>query len=150
MAKKRVVFDGEAEVTSVRKKNEETTEDSVTETVPDGATEEAEPVENIRDYTVEELRRGYRKICAALRAKAEEGKLAELKMMLYIIERFGDEQTAKQQGGKTLSEMLLDELKRRQDAREAAIDLGKKEEQNTKSNEADGEGMKSGVDAELG
>ena len=150
VAKNKVGLEGEAAVDAVEKKSEEPTERAIAgEAALDGE-EENEPVENIGEYTDEELRREYRGICKALLKKAKEGNVAAAKLLVYFREQFGNGKTAKQRVGKSLSELLLDELKRRQDEREAAIDAAKAEEQNSKTNEADGEGVKSGGDAERG
>jgi hypothetical protein len=150
VARKTVVLEGKAGVDAVEEEKKTAIEEVMREVEAPGEVKEDElgPVECIRGHTAEQFRKRYRKICRAAMEKAETGNLAELKALLYIIERLGDEETVKQRGGKSLSEMLLDELKRRQDEREAAGDAAGTEEQNTKANEADGEGVKSGRDAE--
>jgi hypothetical protein len=80
--------------------------------------EELEPVQCIHEHTNVEFRRRFRKVCNGLMKKAETGSTAHTRLLLEI-GKFGDPK-AKQHGGKSLSEMLLDELKRRQDEREAA------------------------------
>jgi hypothetical protein len=70
--------------------------------------------------------------------------------------KFDDAKVAKHREGKSLSEMLMDELKRRQDEREAAADAAKAEEQVANdagnSDAGDGDagnrGAKSGGEAE--
>ena len=125
------------------------------------------PVEDIREYTDREFREAYPEICAALIAKAKEADVAKIKMLLEIIAgKWGDPEKAEQQGGKSLSELLMDELKRRQDEREAAADAAKAGEQVAKDtgsndpgngdagsndaggNDAGNEGAKSGGEAE--
>jgi hypothetical protein len=98
------------------------------------------PVRCIQQHTDVEFRREFPKVFKALVNKAKEGGTAETRLLLQI-GKFGDAKKAKRRGGKSLSEMLLDELKRRQDEREAA---GDKE---ARSNEASIEGATSGGDA---
>lgn len=144
VAEKRVVPEGEA-VEAVAEKNEEAAEG----TGPGGVKkEESEPVDDLRRHMFEDLRLRFRKICKKAMDKAEEGDLADLKALAYFVEKFGDQKAVKQQDGKTLGEMLLDELKRRQDEREAAADAAKKQEQMVQANEAGSEGAKRGGEAE--
>ncbi len=81
--------------------------------------------------------------------KAKAGGIAETRLLLQI-GKFGDPKVAKRRGAKSLSEMLLDELKRRQDEREAAADGKRAEEQMVATNETGGEGATSDSDAENG
>ena len=111
-----------------------------------------EPVEDIREYTDREFREAYPEICKGLLTKAKRGDVAKIRMLLEIIAgKYGDPEKTKQEDGKSLSELLMDELKRRQDEREAATDAAKAEEQIAKdagSNDAGNEGAKSGGEAE--
>jgi hypothetical protein len=104
------------------------------------------PVRCIHQHTDVEFRREFREIFDGLAEKAKEGGTAQTRLLLQI-GKFGDTKAAKRRGAKSLSEMLLDELKRRQDEREAAAESTKAKEQ---SNEAGNEGATSGGDAENG
>ena len=120
------------------------------------------PVEDIHEYTDREFREAYPEICAAMIAKAKEADVAKIKMLLELMAgKWGDPEKAEQQGGKSLSELLMDELKRRQDEREAAADAAKAKEQIAKDagstdagngdaggNDAGNEGAESGGEAE--
>jgi hypothetical protein len=99
------------------------------------------PVRCIQRHTDVEFRREFPKIFDALVEKAKEGGTAQTRLLLQI-GKFGDAKAAKRRGAKSLSEMLLDELKRRQDEREAAAD------KEAGSNEASSEGATSGGDAD--
>jgi hypothetical protein len=150
VAKKKVGLEGEAAVGAVEKKSEEATEETIEEETALNGAKTSKPVDDIRKYTDKSFRQEYPEICAALMEKAKEGSISHIKMLLEImVGKYGDPETAKQRVGKSLSELLLDELKRRQDEREAAINAAKAEE-STKANEAEGEGVKSGGDAERG
>ncbi len=87
-----------------------------------------------------------RGVCKTLIRKAKAGGTAETRLLLQI-GKSGDAKAAKRRGAKSLSEMLLDELKRRQDEREAAAESTKAKEQ---ANEAGSEGATSDSDAENG
>jgi hypothetical protein len=147
VAKKNAVLEGGTGVEAVTEKNE----DAAAEEKGSGTGEKKkknEPVRDIREYTDEEFRQAYPEICTALIGKAKEGEIPPIKMLLEIIAgKYPDLATLKQRIGKTLGEMLLEELKRRQDAREAAADAVKAEE-STRTNEASSEGAKSGGEAE--
>jgi hypothetical protein len=104
------------------------------------------PVRCIHQHTDVEFRRAFRGVCKALIKKAKAGGTPETRLLLQI-GKFGDTKAAKRRGAKSLSEMLLDELKRRQDEREAAAESTKAKEQ---ANEAGDEGTTSGGDAENG
>ena len=107
------------------------------------------PVRCIQRHTDVEFRRGFRKVCEKLIEKSKDGGIQETRLLLQI-GRFGDPKIAKRRGAKSLSAMLLDELKRRQDEREAAADSAKSEEQVSAVNEASNEGATSGSDVENG
>ena len=107
------------------------------------------PVRCIQRHTNVEFRRAFRGVCKKLIEKAEDGGLQETRLLLQI-GKFGDPKVAKRRGAKSLSEMLLDELKRRQDEREAAADGKGIEEQIVATNETGGEGATSDSDAENG
>jgi len=104
------------------------------------------PVPCIQRHTDVEFRRAFPKVCETLIEKSEAGGIQETRLLLQI-GKFGDAKAAKRRGAKSLSEMLLDELKRRQDEREAAADSTKAKEQ---ANEAGSEGATSDGDAENG
>lgn len=104
------------------------------------------PVPCIQRHTDVEFRREFREVFKALVKRAKKGGTAETRLLLQI-GKFGDPKTAKRRGAKSLGEMLMDELKRRQDEREAARESAKTEEQ---ANEISSEGATSGGDAENG
>jgi hypothetical protein len=104
------------------------------------------PVRCIQQHTDVEFRREFRGVCKALIKKAKAGGTSETRLLLQI-GKSGDAKAAKRRGVKSLSEMLLDELKRRQDEREAAAESTKAKEQ---ANEAGSEGATSDSDAENG
>ena len=105
------------------------------------------PVRCIQRHTDVEFRREFREVCETLIEKSKAGGLPETRLLLQI-GKFGDPKVKKRRGAKSLSEMLLDELKRRQDEREAAADSAKADERATTANEAGSEGATSGSDAE--
>jgi hypothetical protein len=107
------------------------------------------PVRCIHRHTDVEFRREFRQVCEKLIEKSKAGGIQETRLLLQI-GKFGDPKVAKRRGVKSLSEMLMDELKRRQDEREAATDEAKAEAQSTEANEASGEGATSGGDADNG
>jgi hypothetical protein len=107
------------------------------------------PVPCIHRHTDVEFRREFPKVFDGLVKKAKKGGTAETRLLLQI-GKFGDPKAAKRQGGKSLSEMLLDELKRRQDEREAEADSKRAAEQMTRTNETGSEGATSDGDAENG
>jgi hypothetical protein len=109
------------------------------------------PVRCIQQHTDVEFRREFPKVFRVLVKKAKQGGTAETRLLLQI-GKFGDPKVAKRRGAKSLSEMLLDELKRRQDECEAAADRTKAEAQIAVAvtNEASSEGATSGGDAENG
>jgi hypothetical protein len=96
-----------------------------------------------------EFRREFRQVCEKLIEKSKAGGIQETRLLLQI-GKFGDPKVAKRRGAKSLSEMLLDELKRRQDEREAAADRAKSEAQIAEANEASSEGATSDGDADKG
>ena len=114
-----------------------------------GTKKKARPVRCIHRHTDVEFRREFPEVFKALVKKAKEGGTAETRLLLQI-GKFGDPKAAKARRGKSLSEMLLDELKRRQDEREAAADGKHAAEQMTQTNEAGSEGATSDGDAENG
>jgi hypothetical protein len=105
------------------------------------------PVPCIQRHTDVEFRREFPDVFDALMKKAKKGSTAETRLLLQI-GKFGDAKAAKRRGAKSLSEMLMDELRRRQDEREAAADSAKAQEQSTEANEPSSEGATSGGDAE--
>ena len=107
------------------------------------------PVRCIHQHTDLEFRRSFRKVCGKLIEKSEAGSIPETRLLLQI-GKFGDPKAAKRRGAKSLSAMLLDELKRRQDEREAAEDSAKSEAQIPQTKEASSEGATSGSDIENG
>lgn len=107
------------------------------------------PVRCIQQHTDVEFRREFRGVCKALIKKAKGGGIQETRLLLQI-GKFGDPKVAKRRGAKSLSAMLLDELKQRQDEREAAADSTKAEAQTTAVEKASSEGATSGGDAENG
>lgn len=88
------------------------------------------PVPCIQKHTDREFRREFPAVCRGLIKKAKAGSTAHTKLLLEI-GKSGERKAAKRGGRKSLSEMLLDELKRRQDEREAAVDRARAEEQQT-------------------
>lgn len=107
------------------------------------------PVRCIQRHTDVEFRRAFRGVCKSLIKKARGGGIQETRLLLQI-GKFGDPKIAKRRGAKSLSAMLLDELKRRQDEREAAVDDAKSEERISAVNEASNGGATSGSDVENG
>jgi hypothetical protein len=105
------------------------------------------PVRCIQRHTDVEFRREFRDVCDKLIEKSKGGGIQETRLLLQI-GKFGDPKIAKRRGAKSLSAMLLDELKRRQDEREAVADSAKPEERIAVVNEASNEGATSGSDAE--
>jgi hypothetical protein len=107
------------------------------------------PVPCIQRHTDVEFRREFPEVFDALMKKAKAGSTAETRLLLQI-GKFGDAKVAKRRGAKSLSEMLMDELRRRQDEREAAADSAKAQGKSAEVNEAGSEGATSGGDAENG
>jgi hypothetical protein len=105
------------------------------------------PVPCIQRHTDVEFRREFPDVFKALMKKAKKGSTAETRLLLQI-GKFGDAKAAKRRGAKSLSGMLMDELRRRQDEREAAADSAKAQGQSAEVNEASSEGATSGGDAE--
>lgn len=105
------------------------------------------PVPCIQRHTDVEFRREFPDVFKALIKKAKKGSTAETRLLLQI-GKFGDAKAAKRRGAKSLSGMLMDELRRRQDEREAAADSAKAQGQSAEANEASSEGATSGGDAE--
>jgi hypothetical protein len=114
---------------------------------PATKTRKKRPVPCIQRHTDVEFRREFPDVFEALMKKAKKGSTAETRLLLQI-GKFGDAKAAKRRGGKSLSEMLMDELRRRQDEREAAADSAKAQGQSTEANQASSEGATSGGDAE--
>ena len=76
----------------------------------------------IHRHTQKEFRTHFRKVCGGLIDKAAAGGVGQTRLLLDI-GQFGEAKAGKRRGGgKSLSAMLLEELKRRQDEREAARD----------------------------
>jgi hypothetical protein len=105
------------------------------------------PVPCIQRHTDVEFRREFPKVFEALVEKAKGGGTAETRLLLQI-GKFGDPKAARRRRGKSLSELLMDELKRRQDEREAAADNKRVEEQMARANETGSKGATSDCDAE--
>lgn len=164
VGKKNAVLEGEGTADAVEEQKEEAVQEAVAGKTASSVElkKEEGPVEDIREYTDREFREAYPRICAALIAKAKEADVAKIRMLLEIIAgKHGDPEKTKQEDGKSLSELLMDELKRRQDEREAAADAAKAEEQVAKDagskdagngdaggDDAGNEGAKSGGEAE--
>ena len=146
MGTKKVLLDVEAAAGGLEEDNEKA---AVAEAGTPGGIEkkEKEPVACIHEHADKVLRQEFPDICDALVDKAKEGRILAVKLLLEIAKS----SKAKQQGGKSLSEMLMDELKRRQDEREAAADAAKAEEQvanDAGDSDAGNEGAKSGCETE--
>lgn len=107
------------------------------------------PVPCIQRHTDVEFRREFPEVFDALVTKAKAGGTAETRLLLQI-GKFGDPKAAKRRGAKSLSEMLMDELRQRQDEREAAADSAKAQGQSTEANEVSSEGATSEGDVENG
>ena len=107
------------------------------------------PVRCIQRHTDVEFRREFRAVCKKLIEKSKAGGIQETRLLLKI-GKFDDVKAAKRRGQKSLSEMLLDELKRRQDEREALADSTKAEDQIATARNANSEGATGGDDAENG
>jgi hypothetical protein len=114
-----------------------------------GKKKKTRPVRCIHRHTDVEFRREFRDVFDALMKKAKKGSTAETRLLLQI-GKFGDPKAAKRRRGKSLSEMLLDELKRRQDEREAMADSKPAAEQAAETNETGGKGATSDGNAENG
>jgi hypothetical protein len=107
------------------------------------------PVRCIQRHTDVEFRREFRDVCETLIEKSKAGGIQETRLLLKI-GKFDDVKAAKRLGQKSLSEMLLDELKRRQDEREALADSAKAEERIATARNANSEGATGGSDVENG
>jgi hypothetical protein len=157
--KKKAVLEGGAVAEAAEEKKEEAAEEAVAEAgAPEGVEKKKkEPIACIHEHADVELRREFPDIFKTLMKAFYEGSLPALKMLLEIrAGKYGGPEQVEEQGGKSLGEMLMDELKRRQDEREAAVDAAKAVEQAANeavgSNAVDGdavnEGAKSGGEAE--
>lgn len=100
------------------------------------------PIKNVEEYADREFRREFPEIFDGLCGEAKKGGATQARLLAQW-SKAGDAKTAKQRGKKSLSEMLLDELKRRQDEREAAAETVAGERERSK-------GATSGGDAEQG
>ena len=156
VAKKKAVHKSEAPDEAQGKETVEQAAEAISAAMPKESEPEKpkkekkkRPVRCIHQHTDVEFRREFRGVCKALIKKAKAGGTPETRLLLQI-GKFGDAKAAKRRGAKSLSEMLLDELKRRQDEREAAADSTKAEEQITAAKKASSEGATSGNDAEHG
>lgn len=92
------------------------------ETAPAGAAKKAKrdrPVRCIHRHTDVEFRRAFPKVCEGLLKKAAQGKVQETRLLLQM-GKFGEPKSGKRRAAASLSAMLLEELKRRQDERELA------------------------------
>jgi hypothetical protein len=160
--KKKAVHKGEAPAEAVQKdpaveKDNEITEQAgeakatalskETESKRPKKSKKERPVRCIQRHTDVEFRRAFRGVCKTLIEKAEDGGIQETRLLLQI-GKFGDPKVARRRGAKSLSEILLDELKRRQDEREAAADGKRGEEQVVATNDTGDEGATSDCDAE--
>lgn len=158
VGKKNAVLEGKGTADAVEEQKEEA---AVVKAGTPGGVEkkEKEPVACIHEHADLVLRREFPEICDALAEEAKKVNIPALKVLLDIAKSGGAK--AEQQGGKSLGELLMDELKRRQDEREAAADAAKAEEQIAKDagsndagngdaggNDAGNEGAKSGGEAE--
>ena len=153
VAKKKVVQKSEAPDEAQGKETAEQAEEAMSAAMPTESEpnvrkkrKKKRPVRCIQQHTDVEFRREFRGVCKALIKKAKAGGTSETRLLLQI-GKSGDAKAAKRRGVKSLSEMLLDELKRRQDEREAAAESTKAKEQ---ANEAGSEGATSDSDAENG
>jgi hypothetical protein len=99
------------------------------------------PIKNVEQYADREFRREFPEIFDGLCGEAKKGSVPQARL-LQQWSKTGDAKAAKRRGKKSLSEMLLDELKRRQDAREAAAETVAGEQ------ERSSKGATSGGDAE--
>lgn len=104
------------------------------------------PVRSIQEHTDREFRREFRDVCTGLIEKAKSGSTAHTRLLLEI-GKSGDRKATKR-GGRSLSEMLLDELKRRQDEREAAADNARLDETQTNAKAGNDEDAASVEDVE--
>ena len=77
------------------------------------------PVRCIHRHADVELRREFPRVCKGLIEKAAKGGVQQTRLLLDI-GKFGEPKKTKRRGAASLSAMLLEELKRRQDEREAA------------------------------
>jgi hypothetical protein len=153
VAKKKAVHKSEAPDEAQGKETVEQAAEAISAAMPKESEPEKpkkekkkRPVRCIHQHTDVEFRREFPKIFDGLAEKAKKGGTAQTRLLLQI-GKFGDAKAARRRGAKSLSEMLLDELKRRQDEREAAAESTKAKEQ---ANEASSEGATSGNDAEHG
>jgi hypothetical protein len=105
------------------------------------------PVPCIQRYTDREFRREFRQVCTTFLEKAKDGSTAHTKLLLEI-GKSGERKATKRPGGRSLSEMLLDELKRRQDEREAAADKARADETQTNAKAGNDEDAASVEDGE--
>jgi hypothetical protein len=152
---KKAVLEGDAAADAVEEEKEEAAVATEEAGTPGGVKKKKEPpVECIHEHADLVLRREFPEICDALAEEAKKGNIPALKLLLEIAKSGGAK--AEQQGGKSLSELLMDELKRRQDEREAAADAAKAKEQIAKdagngdagNGDAGNGGAKSGGEAE--
>ncbi len=122
MGKKKAVLEGEGTAGAVEKGKGKA---AVAEAGTPGGVEkkEKEPVACIHEHADLVLRREFPEICDKLADEAKKGNIPALKVLLELAKTAGAK--AEQQDGKSLGEMLMDELKRRQDEREAAADAAK-------------------------
>ncbi len=89
---------------------------------PAGKQKKERPVRCIHRHTDVELRRAFPKLCEKLIDKATEDASVQHTRLLLQMAEFDKPKAAKRRTGPSLSAMLLAELKRRQDEREAATD----------------------------
>ena len=151
MAKKKAVHKSDAPDEAQGNEIAEQAAEAISAAMPEESTSEKpkkekkkRPVRCIQQHTDVEFRRQFRGVCKALIKKAKAGGIPETRLLLQI-GKSGDAKAAKRRGAKSLSELLLDELKRRQDEREAAAESTKAKEQ---ANEAGSEGATSDSNAE--
>lgn len=109
--------------------------------------EKQRPVRCIQVHTDREFRREFRDVCRGLIKKAKDGSTAHTRLLLDI-GKSGERKSTKRRRGRSLSEMLLDELKRRQDEREAAADKARADKTQTNAKAGNDEDAASVEDVE--
>lgn len=95
------------------------------------------PIRNVEEYADREFRREFPEIFDGLCGEAKKGGVSQARL-LQQWSTTGDAKTAKRRGKKSLSELLLDELKRRQDEREAAAKTAADERESSSKGETSG------------
>lgn len=101
--------------------------------------ENRRPVRNPARLIDTEFRRDLPLILEALSKESRAGSTAHSRLYFFLWNETSEDAKPKgRRGGKTLSGLLLDELKRRQDTREAAVDAGEPERAETACEQAKG------------